>query len=86
MAKRRVQCFANYIDLEQQECTIEEREEYEPYIDMGAIICAGVDYSEILSQVEQEAGIIVWDGGNNDIPFYASDFHIVIADPHRPGP
>ncbi len=85
LAKQRVQRFANYADLEEQECTIEEREEYEPYIDMGAIIYAGVDYSEILSQVEQEADIIVWDGGNNDIPFYASDFHIVVADPHRPG-
>lgn len=85
LAKQRVQRFANYADLQEQDCTIEEREEYEPYIDMGAVIYAGVDYSEILSQVEQEADIIVWDGGNNDIPFFGSDFHIVIVDPHRPG-
>lgn len=85
IADQAVQRFASYSDLENQKCTIEEREEYEPYIDMGAVIYAGVDYSEILKKVEEEADIIVWDGGNNDLPFFVSDFHIVVADPHRPG-
>jgi predicted GTPase len=80
-----VQRFADYDDMEEYECTIEEREEYEPYIDMGAIIYAGVDYPAILREVEKEADIIIWDGGNNDLPFYVSDFHIVVTDPHRPG-
>lgn len=82
---QRVQRFAEYDDLDEYETTIEEREEYEPYIDRGAVIFAGVDYEAILRQAEQEADIIVWDGGNNDLPFYASDFHIVVVDPHRPG-
>lgn len=85
IADQAVQRFASYDDLERQNCTIEEREEYEPYIDMGAVIYAGVDYGEILKKVEEEANIIVWDGGNNDLPFFASDFHIVVTDPHRPG-
>lgn len=85
LAEQAVQRFARYDDFEQHKCTIEEREEYEPYIDMGAVIYAGVDYPEILNQVEAEADIIVWDGGNNDLPFFSSDFHIVVADPHRPG-
>ncbi len=85
LADQAVQRFATYDDLNSHHCTIEEREEYEPYIDMGAVIYAGVDYSKILSQVEKEADIIVWDGGNNDLPFFASNFHIVITDPHRPG-
>jgi predicted GTPase len=80
-----VQRFADYDDMDEYECTIEEREEYEPYIDMGAVIYAGVDYPAILRAVEKEADIIVWDGGNNDLPFFASDFHIVVTDPHRPG-
>lgn len=80
-----VQRFAAYSDLEREECTIEEREEYEPYIDMGAIIYAGVDYEAILRRAESEADVIVWDGGNNDFPFLRSKFHIVIVDPHRPG-
>jgi len=80
-----VQRFADYDDMEEYECTIEEREEYEPYIDMGAVIYAGVDYPAILRAVEKEADIIVWDGGNNDLPFFASDLHIVVTDPHRPG-
>lgn len=85
IAAQAVQRFATYNDLEEQNCTIEEREEYEPYIDMGAVIYAGVDYGEILKKVEEEADIIVWDGGNNDLPFFVSNFHIVVTDPHRPG-
>ncbi|MBL8165646.1 MAG: GTPase [Anaerolineae bacterium] len=80
-----VQRFAEYDDLDEYECTIEEREEYEPYIDRGAVIYAGVDYGAILRQAEAEADIIVWDGGNNDLPFYKPDLHIVVADPHRAG-
>jgi predicted GTPase len=80
-----VQRFASYEDMERHDCTIEEREEYEPYVAMGAVIYAGVDYPAILREVEQEADIIVWDGGNNDVPFFRPDFHIVVADPHRSG-
>ncbi len=85
LAKQAVQRFADYSDLDKHECTIEEREEYEPHIDLGAVIYAGVDYEAILRQAEQEADIIVWDGGNNDLSFYVSDMHIVVVDPHRPG-
>jgi predicted GTPase len=77
--------FATYRDLDLYRCTIEEREEYEPHIDLGAIIYAGVDYGQILHAAEREADIIVWDGGNNDFPFYVSDLQIVVADPLRPG-
>ncbi len=80
-----VQRFATYEDLDRYDCTIEEREEYEPHIDRGVIVYAGVDYERILRQAEQEADVILWDGGNNDLPFYAPDLHIVVADPHRPG-
>ena len=80
-----VQRFASYADLDLHECTIEEREEYEPYIERGAVIFAGADYEAILRRAEQEADVIVWDGGNNDTPFYASALHIVVVDPHRPG-
>jgi len=80
-----VQRFADYDDLDEFETTIEEREEYEPHIDRGVVVYAGVDYEKILRQAEQEADIILWDGGNNDFPFYVSDMHIVIVDPHRPG-
>lgn len=80
-----VQRFATYEDLDKHKCTIEEREEYEPHIDRGAVVYAGVDYGEILKQAEQEADVIVWDGGNNDLPFYRPDLHIVLVDPHRPG-
>ncbi len=80
-----VQRFADYDDLEEYECTIEEREEYEPHLENGVIVYAGVDYERILRQAEQEVDIILWDGGNNDLPFYVSDYHIVVADPHRPG-
>ena len=80
-----VQRFATYEDMDRHECTIEEREEYEPYVDMGAVIYAGVDYEAIVRQAEEEADVIVWDGGNNDVPFVAADLHIVVVDPHRPG-
>jgi predicted GTPase len=80
-----VQRFADYDDLDEYECTIEEREEYEPHIDRGVVVFAGVDYEKILREAEKEADIILWDGGNNDLPFYASDYHIVVADPHRAG-
>jgi predicted GTPase len=79
------QRFASYEDLDKYECTIEEREEYEPHIDNGIIVYAGVDYEKILREAEKEADVIVWDGGNNDLPFYKPDFHIVVADPHRAG-
>lgn len=85
LAAQAVQRFASYDDMERADCTIEEREEYEPYIEREAVIYAGVDYPAILKAAEQEADIIVWDGGNNDLPFFRSDFHIVVADPHRPG-
>lgn len=85
LVKQAVQRYESYSDLDKYECTIEEREEYEPYIDMGAVIYAGVDYQRILSEVESEADAIVWDGGNNDLPFYKPDIHIVVTDPHRAG-
>lgn len=85
LAAQAVQRFASYEDMDRHDCTIEEREEYEPYVAMGAVIYAGVDYQAILEQVEAEADIIIWDGGNNDLPFFQPDFHIVVADPHRPG-
>ncbi len=80
-----VQRFADYDDLDEHECTIEEREEYEPHLDDGVIVYAGVDYERILRQAEQEVDIVLWDGGNNDLPFFKPDLHIVVADPHRPG-
>ncbi len=79
------QRFADYDDLDEYECTIEEREEYEPHLDRGVLVFAGVDYEKILRLAEAEADIVLWDGGNNDLPFYKSDLHIVVADPHRPG-
>ena len=85
LVKQKVQRFATYADLDKHECTIEEREEYEPHIDNGVIVYAGVDYEAILRQAEQEVDIILWDGGNNDFPFYVSDLQIVVLDPHRPG-
>ncbi|HET6447375.1 MAG TPA: cyclic 2,3-diphosphoglycerate synthase [candidate division Zixibacteria bacterium] len=85
LAKQAVQRFASQDDLEKHECTIEEREEYEPYIEMGAVVYAGVDYGRILKEVEKEADAIIWDGGNNDLPFYKPDVHIVVADPLRAG-
>ena len=77
--------FASYEDLDKYNCTIEEREEYEPHIDNGIIVYAGVDYEKILREAEKEADVIVWDGGNNDWPFYIPDLNIVVADPHRAG-
>ena len=85
LVKQKVQRFATYADLDKHECTIEEREEYEPHLDNGVIVYAGVDYEAILRQAEQEVDIILWDGGNNDFPFYKSDLNIVVADPHRAG-
>ena len=85
IAKQRVQRYADYSDLDKHDCTIEEREEYEPHLDNGVIVYAGVDYEAILRQAEQEVDIILWDGGNNDLPFFVSDLEIVVADPLRPG-
>ncbi|HNV72527.1 MAG TPA: GTPase, partial [Candidatus Ozemobacteraceae bacterium] len=79
------QRFASYKDLDHHKCTVEEREEYEPHIDMGAVIYSGVDYQKIGEAAEKEADVIVWDGGNNDFPFFQSDLKIVVADPMRPG-
>lgn len=80
-----VQRYATYEDMDKYECTIEEREEYEPHIDRGVVLYAGVDYEKIVREAEKEADIILWDGGNNDFSFYQSDLHIVVADPHRAG-
>ena len=85
LAKQAVQRFADYSDLDKHECTIEEREEYEPHIDKGIVVYAGVDYGAILAEAEKEADIIIWDGGNNDTSFYKPDLYITIVDPHRPG-
>ena len=85
LRKQVCQRFATFEDLDKYECTIEEREEYEPHIRNGVIVYAGVDYEKILREAEKEADVIVWDGGNNDLPFYKPDLHIVVADPHRPG-
>ncbi len=85
LAVQAVQRFATLSDLEKHKCTIEEREEYEPHIVHGTTIYAGVDYEGILRQAEQEGDVILWDGGNNDTPFYKSDLEIVVVDPHRPG-
>jgi len=85
LAAQKVQRFASLSDLDLHKCTIEEREEYEPHVVAGNIIYAGVDYEAILREAEKEADIILWDGGNNDLPFYKPDLHITIVDPHRPG-
>jgi predicted GTPase len=85
LTEQKVQRFASLEDLDKHKCSIEEREEYEPHIVTGTIIYAGVDYEAILREAEKEADIILWDGGNNDLPFYKPDVHIVIADPHRTG-
>lgn len=85
LVKQAVQRFADYRDLDVHECTIEEREEYEPHIDRGVVVYAGVDYERILRQAEQEADVVIWDGGNNDLPFYKPDLFITVADPHRAG-
>jgi predicted GTPase len=85
LVRQKVQRLATYDDLVKHDCTIEEREEYEPHIDKGIVVYAGVDYQAILDQAEEEADIILWDGGNNDFPFYVSDLEIVVVDPHRAG-
>jgi predicted GTPase len=85
LAAQAVQRFATMEDLDTQQCTIEEREEYEPHLREGTVVYAGVDYGRILRQAEKEADVVIWDGGNNDTPFYVSDLEIVVVDPHRPG-
>jgi predicted GTPase len=85
LAAQAVQRFASYEDLDKQHCTIEEREEYEPLVDRSLTVYAGLDYGRILERAEEEAEIVVWDGGNNDTPFYRPDVHIVLFDPHRAG-
>ena len=85
LAKQACQRFETYEDLDRHQCTIEEREEYEPHIDNGFVVYAGVDYERILREAEKEADVILWDGGNNDTPFYKPDLHITLVDPHRPG-
>ena len=85
LEKQRVQRFGSIADLKKHNCTIEEIEEYEPHIVSGTIIYAGVDYGDILAQAQAEADVILWDGGNNDTPFYRPDLHIVVADPLRVG-
>jgi predicted GTPase len=85
LTKQVCQRFARLSDLNKHKCTIEEREEYEPHIMKNIIVYAGVDYEVILHEAEKEADVIVWDGGNNDLPFYQPDIHITVVDPHRPG-
>ncbi len=85
LVKQKVQRFGSLEDLKKHNCTIEEIEEYEPHIAMGSVIYSGVDYEAILSEAEKEADVIIWDGGNNDIPFYKSDLVFTVVDPHRPG-
>jgi len=85
LARQACQRFGAYSDLDLHECTIEEREEYEPHIDNGFVVYAGVDYEQIIRNAEKEADVILWDGGNNDLPFYACDLHLCIADPLRSG-
>jgi predicted GTPase len=85
LAAQRLQRFASYADLDAHDTTIEEREEYEPHLDAGRVVYAGVDYEAILRAAEGEADVVLWDGGNNDLPFFAPDLHIVVADPLRAG-
>jgi predicted GTPase len=85
LVAQKVQRFASFEDLDRYDCTIEEREEYEPHIARGVVVYAGVDYEAILREAEKEADVLVWDGGNNDLPFYRPDLHIVVTDPHRAG-
>lgn len=85
IAKQACQRFASLADLDRHKCTIEEREEYEPHINNGVVVYAGVDYEMILRQAEKEADVVLWDGGNNDMPFYKPDMLITVVDPHRPG-
>ena len=85
LTRQVVQRFATYEDFDRHQCTIEEREEYEPLVAQGIVVYAGIDYQKILAAAEEEADVIVWDGGNNDTPFYYPDVHIVVFDPHRAG-
>lgn len=85
LARQKVQRFTSLKDMEDQECTIEEMEEYEHHLVQGSVVYAGIDYQAILDQAEGEADVILWDGGNNDLPFYRPDLFIVVVDPHRPG-
>ena len=85
LVKQRLQRFETMEDLDKHECTVEEREDYEPHIERGAIVYSGVDYQDIINAAEKEADVVVWDGGNNDFPFYVPSKHIVIVDPHRVG-
>ncbi|HSB90270.1 MAG TPA: cyclic 2,3-diphosphoglycerate synthase [Anaerolineales bacterium] len=85
LARQAAQRFASYEDLEAADCTIEEREEYEPHLARGVLVFAGVDYGRILEMAEKEVDVVLWDGGNNDLPFFRSNMHIVVVDPHRPG-
>ena len=85
LTKQAVQRFERYEDLDEADCTIEEREEYEPHLAEGNLVFAGIDYGAILARAEEEADVILWDGGNNDTPFIAPDVHIVVCDPHRAG-
>lgn len=85
LVKQNVQRFETYQDLALHDCTIEEMEEYEPHIEQGTVVYAGVDYEAVLRKAEDEADIIIWDGGNNDLPFYKPDVHVTLVDPHRPG-
>ncbi len=85
LVRQRVQRFAAREDLDVHQCTIEEREEYEPHLERGTVVYAGVDYGAILAEAEREADVVVWDGGNNDLPFYRPELEIVVVDPHRPG-
>lgn len=85
LARQAVQRFASFEDMDRHKCTIEEREEYEPHLMRGNIVYAGIDYEAILRQAEEEADVILWDGGNNDTPFYKPDLAVVVVDPLRPG-
>ena len=85
LERQAVQHFASPEDLSRADTTIEEREEYEPYLAMGASVYAGVDYERILAQAERDADVVLWDGGNNDLPFFRPDLHVVLVDAHRPG-
>src|SRR2546428_3500657 len=86
LATQAVQRFERYEDLDTADATIEEREEYEPHLAEGNLVFAGIDYAAILDRAEQEADVILWDGGNNDTPFIEPNLHVVVVDPHRPGP
>src|SRR5439155_14114897 len=85
LVAQRVQRFATFDDLDAANTTIEEREEYEHHLKAGTVVYAGVDYADILERAQQECDVLLWDGGNNDLPFYRPDIHIVVADPLRPG-